>query len=172
MLSLALSAADLCYPALISEITSSIDGSRLWTGCLGRRCPDTISFLKANPTIKPRKSGNRRRNTRRGTRTTPRYSPISTPNSAACCSAFQRASSGKVKNRRLCSGLPLFSRCSEWDSRRAAPWAGCRALFLYRGLYPGLGLIRRVVWIEGGKYSIAGQEFVALAPSDHHRLLE
>ena len=37
-------------------------------------------------------------NTRRETRTTPRYSPTSTPNSTACRSAFQRASSGKEKN--------------------------------------------------------------------------
>ena len=41
---------------------------------------------------------NSRWNTRRGTLTTPRYSPISTPNSTACCSAFQWAFSGKVKN--------------------------------------------------------------------------
>jgi hypothetical protein len=47
-------------------------------------------------------SGSSRWNTRRGTRTTPWYSPISTPNSTACRSAFQRASSGKVKNMRLC----------------------------------------------------------------------
>ena len=65
MLSLALSAADLCYPTSISEIISSIDGSRLWTDCLGRRCP-TPSVLESNPTIKPRKSGNSRWNTRRG----------------------------------------------------------------------------------------------------------
>jgi hypothetical protein len=73
-------------------------------------------------------SGSNRWNTRRGTQTTPRHSPISTPNSPACRSAVQRASSGKVKNRGLCSGLPLFSRCSAWDLRRAAPWAVCRAL--------------------------------------------
>ena len=41
----------------------------------------------------------KRWNTRRGTRTTPRYSPISTPNSTACRSAFQRASSGCVPLR-------------------------------------------------------------------------
>ena len=41
---------------------------------------------------------NSRWNTRRGTLTTPRYFPISTPNSTAWCSAFQWASSGKVKN--------------------------------------------------------------------------
>src|SRR6516165_8131279 len=49
--------------------------------------------------------------THRGTRTTPQYPPISTPNSTACRSAFQRVSSGKVKNMaglrsrggRLCS---------------------------------------------------------------------
>src|ERR1700760_277341 len=43
----------------------------------------TPSVLESNPTIKPRKSGDRRWNTRRGTRTTPRYSAISTPNSTA-----------------------------------------------------------------------------------------
>ena len=49
--------------------------------------------------------------THRGTRTTPQYPPISTPNSTACRSAFQRVSSRKVKNMaglrsrggRLCS---------------------------------------------------------------------
>jgi hypothetical protein len=41
------------------------------------------------------RSGSRRWNTRRGTRTTPRSSLISTPNSTACRSAFQRASSGE-----------------------------------------------------------------------------
>src|SRR5262252_1856681 len=43
-------------------------------------------------------SGSSRWMTLRGARTTPLYSPISTPNSMACCSAFQRASSGKVEN--------------------------------------------------------------------------
>src|SRR5580704_4102369 len=47
----------------------------------------------------------KRWNTRRGTRTTPRYSPISTPNSTADRSVFQRASSGKVKN--MATALPI-----------------------------------------------------------------
>jgi hypothetical protein len=37
----------------------------------------------------------KRWNARRGTRTTPWYSPISTPNSTACRSAFQRVSWGE-----------------------------------------------------------------------------
>src|ERR1700686_2101558 len=57
----------------------------------------------------------KRRNTWRETRTTPSYSPIATPNSTACRSGFQLASSGKVKNvvaLRDGSEAPMFLYCS------------------------------------------------------------
>ena len=43
---------------------------------------------------------------RRGTRSTPRYSPISTPNSTACRSAFQRASSRSALGELIRSRYP------------------------------------------------------------------
>jgi hypothetical protein len=49
--------------------------------------------------------GSSRRSTRRGTQTTPWHSPISTPNSTACRSAFQRASSGNDGWDRFSFGL-------------------------------------------------------------------
>src|ERR1051325_6579767 len=56
----------------------------------------------------------KRRKTSLGTRTTPSYSPIPTPNSMAWVSAFQRASSGNVKNMTALPLIqaPMFLYCS------------------------------------------------------------
>ena len=62
----------------------------------------------------------KRWNTRRGTRTTPRYSPISTPNSTADRSVFQRASSGKVKN--MATALPI--ELAVWQNTPIMPDIG------------------------------------------------
>src|SRR5262249_2499234 len=54
--------------------------------------------------------------------TTPRYSPISTPNSTACRSAFQRASSGKVKNIGASDHAPvMFSKRSQPGTQEQGP---------------------------------------------------
>jgi hypothetical protein len=65
--------------------------------------PGPLGIVRLDAPLGMGRPANSRWNTRRGTRTTPRYSPISTPNATACLSAFQRASSGKVKN----IGAPL-----------------------------------------------------------------
>src|SRR5215472_6857283 len=83
---------------------------------------------------------------RRGTRTTPLYSPISTPNSTACCSAVQRASSGKEKNigasdrdrtwgtaaARLCSARLVFKAGEGARMRRRELLLGATAMMAAR----------------------------------------
>src|SRR6516225_9293003 len=76
--------------------------------------PGPLEIISLDAPLGSGPLGSSRWNTRRGTRTTPRYSPTSTPNSAACRSAFQRASSGKVKNivgsARALASLVTFSK--------------------------------------------------------------
>jgi len=92
------SAANIAFPPMIQSIDYSDPLTRL----------ATITKPTVQPPRRPRdfrraayrtaepvgRSGSRRWKTRRGTRTIPRYSPISTPNSTAWRSAFQRAFSG------------------------------------------------------------------------------
>ena len=83
---------DLHFP-ILGQLPAGAVSVRLCsrTGSAGGSKPRPTSRASGS-------SGNTRWNTHRGTVTTPWCSPISTPNSTACRSAFQWASSGKVKN--------------------------------------------------------------------------
>ena len=78
--------------------------------------PGPLEVIRLHAPLRGGRSGSRRWDTRRGTRTMPWYSPISTPNSTACCSAFQWASSGRRRTsglvRKLGSEVTLFFKRS------------------------------------------------------------